>query len=82
MKNPTLFVLMALLISCSSKKEPLPNFLIVLTDDQRLHTLGCYTEDCPIATPHIDGLAREGIRFSQGFVTTPICVCSRAGVLT
>ena len=74
---------MALLLtsSCDVEKQA-PNFLIVFTDDQRLHTLGCYTEDCPISTPNIDGLANDGIRFSHGFITTPICVCSRAGVLS
>lgn len=59
-----------------------PNFIIFLTDDQRRETLGCYSADCPIETPNIDRLARRGIRFENGFVTTPICVVSRASILT
>ena len=66
---------------CARVQEP-PNFLIVFTDDQRVNTLGCYSEDCPIMTPNLDGLAADGIRFTNGFVTTPICVCSRACLLT
>ena len=49
-----------------------PNFLIFLTDDQRQDTLGCYNADCPIKTPNLDRLAKDGIRFDNGFVTTPI----------
>jgi arylsulfatase A-like enzyme len=59
-----------------------PNFLILLTDDQRLNTLGVYDADCPIETPNIDRLANEGIRFDEAFVTTPICCVSRASILT
>lgn len=77
----TYLLLLSLLMACSTESIA-PNFLIVLTDDQRLQTLGCYSQDCPIETPNLDRLAREGIRFSHGFVTTPICVCSRAGVLS
>lgn len=59
-----------------------PNLLVLLTDDQRLNTLGVYDEDCPIQTPNLDRLANEGIRFDNGFVTTPICCVSRASILT
>lgn len=55
-----------------------PNFLLIYTDDQRTETLSCYDEACPISTPSIDHLANEGIRFTNGFVTTPICGVSRA----
>jgi arylsulfatase A-like enzyme len=83
MKNAVIFPLLALLLFSGSKKmEGQPNFLIVLTDDQRLETLGCYSEVCPIETPNLDQLAIEGIKFNNGFVTTPICVCSRACILT
>ena len=84
LRSKTLTILLSLLVTgtaCQKETAP-PNFLIVFTDDQRLETLGCYSEDCPIETPNLDGLAREGVRFSHGFVTTPICVCSRACVLT
>ncbi len=83
MKNMVLFALLALILSSGCNKTvQQPNFLIVFTDDQRLNTLGCYNDDCPIQTPNLDRLAEEGIKFSKGFVTTPICVCSRASVLT
>ena len=65
-----------------SDQEKRPNLLVLLTDDQRLNTLGVYDEACPIQTPNIDRLANDGIRFDNGFVTTPICVASRASILT
>ena len=83
MKNTILLLLLALLfLSCGHKVEDQPNFLIIFTDDQRLETLGCYDDNCPIQTPNLDRLASEGIRFSEGFVSTPICMCSRACLLT
>ncbi len=53
----------------------------MLVDDQRNDTLGC--ADHPIIkTPVIDQLAREGVRFSNAFVTTSICAASRASIFT
>jgi len=58
-----------------------PNFLFIMTDDQRFDTLGC-AGNAIIRTPNVDRLAGEGIRFDRAFVTTPICAASRASVLT
>ena len=58
-----------------------PNFLFILTDDQRFDALGCAGNPI-IQTPNIDRLAGEGIRFERAFVTTPICAASRASILT
>jgi arylsulfatase A-like enzyme len=58
-----------------------PNFLFVLTDDQRFDALGCAGNPI-IRTPNVDRLAGEGIRFDRAFVTTPICAASRASILT
>lgn len=61
-------------------KKP-PNFLILLTDDQRWDTLGCM--DNPIIqTGNLDALARRGVLFTNAFVTTPICSSSRASILS
>jgi arylsulfatase A-like enzyme len=58
-----------------------PNILFILTDDQRWNALGCMG-DTNILTPNIDRLAREGVLFQNHFVTTSICCCSRASILT
>ena len=58
-----------------------PNILFLLVDDQRNDTLGCAGHPI-IKTPVIDSLAADGVRFSNGFVTTSICAASRASILT
>lgn len=59
-----------------------PNIIVFLTDDQRWDTLTVNQPDLPIQTPAIDRLAREGVNFTNGFVTTPICAVSRASILS
>lgn len=58
-----------------------PNILFIQTDDQRFDDLSCYGNRT-LRTPNIDALARDGVRFLNHFVTTAICCCSRASVLT
>ena len=56
-----------------------PNIVLIMVDDMGYSDLGCYGSE--IATPHLDGMARKGIRFSQ-FYNTPRCCPSRAALLT
>jgi len=58
-----------------------PNLVFILSDDQRFDTMGCAGNRI-IQTPHMDALARGGVRFKNAFVTTPICAASRATLLT
>ncbi|MEX2112064.1 MAG: sulfatase [Pirellulales bacterium] len=58
-----------------------PNILFLLTDDQRADTLGCMGNTL-IRTPHIDALSRRGLTFDNAFVTTAICMTSRASILS
>src|SRR5687768_16512256 len=58
-----------------------PNIVFVLMDDHRWDDLGATGH--PFAkTPHIDRIAREGVKFNNAFVTTPLCSPSRASYLT
>jgi arylsulfatase A-like enzyme len=61
--------------------ETKPNIVFVLVDDQRNTSLGCAGHP-QIKTPVIDELARQGIRFENAFVQTPICMASRANLFT
>jgi arylsulfatase len=56
-----------------------PNFLVILADDLGYSDLGCYGSE--IATPNLDGLARDGLRFTQ-FYNTARCWPTRASLLT
>jgi arylsulfatase A-like enzyme len=58
-----------------------PNILVIMADDLAAWMCGCYGNK-EIRTPNIDGLARSGIRFANGFVATPICSASRATFFT
>ncbi len=58
-----------------------PNILLIFVDDLGYGELGCQA-NAEIATPHIDSLAQNGIRFTQAYVTSPYCSPSRAGLLT
>ena len=56
-----------------------PNFLIYLSDDHGL--LDCSTYGATdIPTPHMEGLAQDGMRFDRAFIASPACAPSRAAV--
>ena len=58
-----------------------PNILLLMTDQQRWDTLGCY--GCrAIPTPALDGLAADGVVFERCYVNVPMCTPSRACMLT
>lgn len=58
-----------------------PNFVLIVADDLGYADLSL-TGSRQISTPHIDRLAREGVNFTQGYVSAPVCAPSRAGLLT
>jgi arylsulfatase A-like enzyme len=64
-----------------SAGRPRPNIVIILTDDQGYHDVGFHGLQ-GIPTPHMDSLARDGVRCSAGYVTCSVCSPSRAGLLT
>lgn len=59
-----------------------PNLLVLFTDDHGWADLGAQGVDPDVRTPHTDQLARDGVRFTRGYVTGPQCVPSRAGLIT
>lgn len=58
-----------------------PNFLILMTDQQRADHLGCYGNTV-VRTPNIDTLAARGLRFDRFHVSNPICQPNRAALAT
>jgi arylsulfatase A len=58
-----------------------PNIVFVLCDDLAQGDLGCYGQK-KIKTPHLDRLAKEGTRFTQGYTGTSVCAPSRASLMT
>ncbi len=58
-----------------------PNVIVILADDQGTVDLNIYGAK-DLYTPHIDALARTGVRFTQLYVGAPVCSPSRASLLT
>ncbi|MCS6864478.1 MAG: sulfatase-like hydrolase/transferase [Gemmataceae bacterium] len=58
-----------------------PNVVLIVIDDLGWRDLGCYGSTF-YKTPHIDQLAREGLRFTQFYAASPVCSPTRASILT
>lgn len=66
-----------------SPDESLPNIVIIYADDLGYGDVGCYNPDRgKIPTPHIDQLAVEGMRFTDGHSSSGVCSPSRYTLLT
>ena len=81
MTFPTRFALFTLLLCATPVFAAPPNVLFVLIDDMGYGDLTCYGEK-RVHTDNVDRLAREGIRFTQFYVGSPICSPSRTGLMT
>ncbi len=71
---------LALILSSCERLEP-PNIIYILADDLGYGELGVYGQDI-IETPHIDALARNGMRFTQHYSGSPVCAPSRSVLMT
>ena len=58
-----------------------PNIVYLMSDDQSSYTMGCYGNP-DVKTPNMDRLAADGMAFDRHYVTTAICMASRATVMT
>lgn len=76
---PTLIA--ALFLICPATQADQPNIIIIYADDHAQHAIGAYDSNIN-STPHIDALARDGMRFTQSFVANSICGPARATLLT
>lgn len=65
----------------AQKNTSKPNVLVILADDLGWSDLSCYGSSF-YETPHLDKLAKEGVRFTQFYAASPVCSPTRASVLT
>jgi len=62
-----------------------PNIIFIVADDLGYADLGCYGgRDAPFGavSPHIDELAKEGMRFTEGYSNAPVCSPTRFALMT
>ena len=78
---PRLLPLLCALVSSFLCAQERPNIVFILADDLGYGGLNCYGTDW-LETPHIDQLARDGMRFTNGYASHPTCQPSRIAILS
>ena len=68
--------------SAATERYSPPNILFILADDLGYGDVGSYNPEAQTATPHIDRLAAQGVRFTDAHASGPWCVPSRYGLIT
>ncbi|WP_253155790.1 sulfatase-like hydrolase/transferase [Stieleria tagensis] len=76
----SLLTLSPLTLTAGAQPNSRPNILLIFSDDQGVNDVGCYGSE--IKTPHIDSLARDGLKFNQFYAASSICTPSRFGLFT
>ncbi|MFT6794754.1 MAG: arylsulfatase A [Rubritalea sp.] len=74
-------LLLALMLTPSLLIARQPNVIIIFTDDQGSIDMNAYGA-ADLSTPHMDSLAKRGVRFTQFYAAAPVCSPSRVGLLT
>ena len=85
--NPSLIAFLLMLLPAAllaraeaSQMKPRPNVVVLLSDDLGYGDIGCYLG--PVKTPTLDGLAAQGVRFTDFYSGAAVCSPSRATLLT
>ena len=81
-RRATTAILLSILMSCASvvAETGRPNIVILFADDLGYGSVSWYGGDIP--TPNIDSIAKNGIGFTSGYMTAPVCNPSRPGLMT
>jgi arylsulfatase A len=77
-----LWILSAPATAQTAARHAAPNVVIILADDLGYGDLGSYNTQSKIPTPHLDQLARQGMRFTDAHSPSAVCTPTRYGLLT
>lgn len=75
-------LLLAVLAAPAWAQDRKPNIVFILADDMGYGDPQCYNSNSKIPTPHIDRLAKEGMRFTDAHAPAAVCVPTRYGLLS
>lgn len=81
LKGATAATAASLVPAWSRAAAPRPNFLFIMADDLGWADLGCYGRT-DVATPILDALARDGMKFEYGYANSAVCSPTRVGLIT
>ena len=70
------------MMQCASDRSKTPNVVFIMADDMGYGDVSCYNPDSKIPTPNMDGLAEEGVRFTDAHSPSALCTPTRYGLLT
>lgn len=65
-----------------TRAERLPNIVLILADDLGYGDVGCYNPEAKVATPNIDRLAADGVRFTDAHTPATVCTPTRYSLMT
>ncbi|MBL9093499.1 MAG: arylsulfatase [Planctomycetaceae bacterium] len=79
---PNIIVVFVLFIASDVRATVRPNILLILADDLGYGDVRCYNNQSKVATPNLDQLAREGMRFTDAHSPSTVCTPTRYGLMT
>lgn len=82
MNRSALLVLACCAALASADAARQPNILLILADDLGYGDVRCYNDQSKVATPHLDRLAREGMRFTDAHSPATVCTPTRYSLMT
>ena len=78
--NHTLLTFVLILFTCAIQAAERPNIVWIIPDDMSAN-FSCYGETA-IETPNVDRLAAQGVKFTNAYVTAPVCSTCRSAFIT
>lgn len=75
-------LIVGLVAASPAAESPPLNFVFLLVDDLGYMDVGCNNPETFYETPHIDRLARTGMRFADGYAANPVCSPTRFSIMT
>jgi arylsulfatase A-like enzyme len=75
-------ILLAIVSVADAAAQARPNIVLILADDLGYGDVGAFNPTGRIPTPHLDRLAREGLRFTDAHTPSAVCTPTRYGLLT